>query len=268
MQIAGEYIVVGADDQGTPVRPGVLPDHEKMFDDANLRPKLAKWLPEPFELRTAVHRIDDCTFAIIYIVPCKDGFCIFSDDGKYHERRSERILFRKGEVFARHGTVNERWRQPNIERIREHLVAREREQWRAELREELVQLGIARQAQQPGDRAPRELHLATGLANVRLRGSGAVAPQRRYPDPAAAQRVASDPRVASVYDTGRARRAGAEAPRPSRRVHLAWRASSSPDSSVALGSPTAPSSAWSFSARRSHQRWHCAACSSSASVAS
>jgi hypothetical protein len=62
---------------GRPGGPG------KMFDEANLRPKLAKWLPEPFELRAAIHRVEDCTFAVIYVVEREDGFCIFSDDGKY-----------------------------------------------------------------------------------------------------------------------------------------------------------------------------------------
>ena len=148
MQIAGGYIVVGADNQGTPTPPGVIPGQEKMFDEANLRPKLAKWLPEPFEIRTAVHVISGCTFAVIYVVARDDGFCVFADDGKYSDGGKEQIVFRRGEVFARHGTVNERWRQADIDRIRKNLTARAKELWRAELREELVQLGIAREAHQ------------------------------------------------------------------------------------------------------------------------
>ncbi|MCA1693543.1 MAG: ATP-binding protein, partial [Actinobacteria bacterium] len=147
MQIAGGYIVIGADDRGRPVPPGVLPGQERMYDEANLRPKLSHWLSEPFELRTAVHPVEDCTFALIYVVPREDGFCIFSDDGKYHDGQTEQILFRKGEVFVRHGTVNERWRQTDIDRIRKNLTAREKQRWRAELREELIELGIARDAQ-------------------------------------------------------------------------------------------------------------------------
>lgn len=148
MQLAGGYIVVGADDQGVLVPPGLLPDQHRMFDEANLRPKLARWLPEPFELRTAVHTIDACTLAVIYVVAREEGFCIFSSDGKYPVGEAEKILFRIGEVFARHGTVNERWRQADIDQIRKNLVAREKERWRAELREELVDLGLARDAQQ------------------------------------------------------------------------------------------------------------------------
>jgi hypothetical protein len=147
MQVEGGHIVVGADDHGNPVPPGLSPEHQKLFDEATLRPKLAKWLPESFELRTAVHELDDCTFAIIYVAPSADGFCVFKDDGKYSDGGRDRFVFRKGEVFARHGTSSERWRQSDIDRIRQNMAASLKEQWRADLREDLTQLGIAHGAQ-------------------------------------------------------------------------------------------------------------------------
>lgn len=119
-----------------------------MFDEANLRATLAKWLPEPFELRTAVHLLGHATLAVVNALPRPDGFCIFRDDGKYFDGTAERTVFRRGEVFARHGTVNERWRQADVGRIRQNLVAHEKDRWREELRAELVELGIARDAEQ------------------------------------------------------------------------------------------------------------------------
>ena len=79
-------------------------DRQK-YDEANLRAKLAKYLPQPFELRTAVHTINDCTFVIIRIPPRPDGFCVFAADGTHEKNGKEVFVFRKGEVFARHGTA-------------------------------------------------------------------------------------------------------------------------------------------------------------------
>ena len=147
MQVAGGHLVIGADDNGTPVPPGVPSSQRQFFDEANLRPKLAKWLPEPFELHSAIHTIGDCTFALIYVSPNSDGFCIVKADGKYRDGNREHFVFRRGDVFARHGTSSERWQQSDIARIRRNMASSLKEAWRSELTEELGQLGIARGAQ-------------------------------------------------------------------------------------------------------------------------
>lgn len=73
MQVDGGYIVVGADDQGRPVPPGVAAADLPLFDEANLRPKLARWLPDGFEIRTASHTLADCTLVVTYVVPNPAG---------------------------------------------------------------------------------------------------------------------------------------------------------------------------------------------------
>lgn len=147
MQVIGGHIVIGADDDGKPFRPGVTAEQVKWFDEARLRPILAKWLPEPLEIRTAIHAVADCTFALIHIAPNVHGFCVIRVDGTYPRAGRDHFVFRSGDVFARHGTSSERWRQSDIERIWRNVVAARKEAWRAELREDLAELGIARGAQ-------------------------------------------------------------------------------------------------------------------------
>ena len=53
MQIDGGWIVVGADDSGVPVLPGVPAHDGKRFDEANLRPKREA---SPARDRRAPHR--------------------------------------------------------------------------------------------------------------------------------------------------------------------------------------------------------------------
>lgn len=54
---AGGYLVVGADDRGAPA-PDLTPQLARHFDEATLRPKLARYLAEPFTIRCAFHDID------------------------------------------------------------------------------------------------------------------------------------------------------------------------------------------------------------------
>lgn len=147
MQIEGGYIVVGADDQGQPVPPGVAAADLQLFDEANLRPKLAKWLPDGFEIRTASHTLADCTFVLIYVVPNPSGFSIFKADGQYADGKGTKNVFRKGDVFVRHGTSSERWVQADIDRIFERRVAGMKDAWRAERQADLEALVRAQQAQ-------------------------------------------------------------------------------------------------------------------------
>lgn len=149
MQIDGGYIVVGADNAGVPVPPGIPDRDRQKFDEANLRPKLATYVPEPFELHTAIHTIGDCALAVIRVVPRPDGFCVFVKDGTYDDERGKQTVFRQGEVFARHGTSNERWRQSDVDRIRQSMASTLKESWWAEREEDQRRReGITQGAQQ------------------------------------------------------------------------------------------------------------------------
>jgi hypothetical protein len=65
-----------------------------------------------------------------------DGFCVFARDGIYEENGKPTIVFRHGEVFARHGTTNERWKQSDIDRIRHRIASTMKEAWWAEREED------------------------------------------------------------------------------------------------------------------------------------
>jgi hypothetical protein len=84
MQIDGGFIVIGADDHGQPTDE-IAPEQikQRLFDQATIQAKIRKYLPEPFDVRSAVHEIDGKHVALIYIGPSPDGFCIFRADGNY-----------------------------------------------------------------------------------------------------------------------------------------------------------------------------------------
>ena len=120
MMITGGYILVGADDNGQPA--GEV-EHLELFDPAKLHNKLAKYLSKPFEICSAMHRYQGQSYALMYVVPHPDGFCVFEHDGAYPNGKSQTIVFRAGEVFARHSTSSERWNQRDIAVIKQRLRA-------------------------------------------------------------------------------------------------------------------------------------------------
>jgi hypothetical protein len=121
MMITGGYVVVGADSHGQPT--GDV-EHLDLFDEATLRAKIAKYLPKPIEVRSAAHHYRGQSFAVVYFAPHPDGFCIFETDGTYQDTGGKtHTVFRRGEVFARHGTSSERWQQSDVGAIKQHLQA-------------------------------------------------------------------------------------------------------------------------------------------------
>ena len=118
MMMTGGYILVGADDHGQST--GDV-EHLDLFDPATLDAKLAKYLPRPFEIRVATHQHGGQDYALVYVVPHPDGFCIFERDGIYQDGKTQTVVFRAGEVFARHGTRSERWSQQDIALIKQRL---------------------------------------------------------------------------------------------------------------------------------------------------
>jgi hypothetical protein len=114
----------------------------KLFDEATLRPKLKRYLAEPFEVRTAEHVIDGDNAVLIYVGPSEHGWCIFSSNGEYEDSSRKKIfVFRVGDVFVRHGTSSERWNDSDRRRLIQQIVAQRKEAWRVEFRNELASLG-------------------------------------------------------------------------------------------------------------------------------
>ena len=129
MQIDGGFLILGADDQGNPTGAITLPVDEvrNCFDESRLRSQLKRYISEPFAISSAVHQIDGKTLVILFVAPRPDGFCIFNNEGNHNGRS----VFRKGEVYARHGSASEPWQQQDIRRIIEKLVVVRKEEWRA-----------------------------------------------------------------------------------------------------------------------------------------
>lgn len=186
MMMAGGYILIGADDNGEP--SGDV-EHLELFDPATLHDKLAKYLPKPFEIRSATHQHEGQSYALVYVVPHPDGFCIIEHDGIYRDGKSQTTAFRHGEVFARHGTKSERWNQRDVAVVRQRLRA---------------------DADRSRDQQAEALNLLQGIPK-QLGGSGlwlaiavvpeypAVDPERRSPD--VAQRFISDWHLAGPIET-------------------------------------------------------------------
>ena len=85
-----------------------------MFDEATLRAKLAKWIPEPFDLKVGVHHHDGNLLAVVYVGPSPEGCCIFRADGQYEKNGKQVTVFRASDVFVRHGTASERAQQHDL----------------------------------------------------------------------------------------------------------------------------------------------------------
>jgi hypothetical protein len=132
MQIDGGYLVFGADDNGV-ASCKITKTIADRLDESAVRGRLRKWIPEPFEIRTARHTVDANILVLMSIAPNGDGFCVFKEDGAFLRMKGgkEEFVFRKGDVFARHGSASERWQQPDIDRIKRNLKRRNDEADRA-----------------------------------------------------------------------------------------------------------------------------------------
>lgn len=121
MMMTGGYLVIGADDHGQPTGE---PKHLDLFDPAKLYAKVAKYVSKPFDLRVGIHPYQGQTFVLIYVAPHPDGFCVFERDGAYLDpvTGKPRMVFRAGQVFARHGTSSEPWNQGDIAAIKRRLA--------------------------------------------------------------------------------------------------------------------------------------------------
>lgn len=120
MMITGGYILIGAGDQGEATGDA---EHLELFDPATLHHKLAKYLPRRSVIRPAVHSYQGQSYVLLWVVPHPDGFCIFERDGTYMDGKHEKVVFRAGEVYARHDTRSERWDQDDIRVIKQRLRA-------------------------------------------------------------------------------------------------------------------------------------------------
>lgn len=157
---SGGYIVIGVDGKGTPAPsdPQINPDD---FDEQKVRSAVKKYLSEPFSIRTQVHEVDGIPVAVVYIGPNRHGFSVFTAEGQYEKNGKNSSVFRKGDVYCRHGSSSERWQQSDISRILVGLRHRIRE-------EERKELGDAIRTYEQGIRGSEIQHRPIGALNWQL----------------------------------------------------------------------------------------------------
>lgn len=111
--------MIGADDGGKPTAT-VTEAEALLFDESRLRAKVKRYLPEPLAMRTARHDLDGALLVLVYIGAHPDGFLIINADGQTRDK----VVFRRGDVFVRHGTASERWEPHDFPQIKEALINR------------------------------------------------------------------------------------------------------------------------------------------------
>lgn len=138
----GGYVVVGADDHGTP--SGLFqPEVARDFDEQKIRSKVAAVLGEPIDLSAALHRIGSNNFLVIGVGSNRDGMRIMSRDGESENR----TVWRTGDVFVRRGTSSVRWNQHEARGLIERVIATRKEEWRRDIFETIR---VATPAFEPG----------------------------------------------------------------------------------------------------------------------
>lgn len=134
MEAAGGYLVIGVDDHGVPT--GEMDGcNVQSFDEANLVPKLQKYLPEPLTIRSRVTTQKGHTVVVIFVAPHPDGYAVFKADGQYEKDGDTVTVFRQGDIFWRNGTRSEKISQRGLQEAFERRVAREKAAWMEEQNE-------------------------------------------------------------------------------------------------------------------------------------
>ncbi len=140
MQVAGGYIVIGADDNGQPSKQ-VTAVEAGLFDQAIVHSKVQGYLAEGFDIRSTTLELDGAHYGLICVLPHPNGFAPFRADGVYTlPDGAQKVVFRKGEVFARHGSKSERWDDSDVRKAIETIRGQERERARAEFRHDLREI--------------------------------------------------------------------------------------------------------------------------------
>lgn len=104
----GGYLVIGADDTGTPVVPIGTLDRQK-FDGANLGQLVRGYIDGQIHLNSQVYELDGNEVIVIQVGGHSDGLPVpLSKIGQYHDaiRGKDVVVFREGEVVLREGPAN------------------------------------------------------------------------------------------------------------------------------------------------------------------
>lgn len=81
MSVRGGFLVIGVDGQGRPTGKLTV-EQAKLFDEARLRPKLLKWLPDTLEIYSQAHDVDGRQVVLVHVAPSPAGCAFFRADGR------------------------------------------------------------------------------------------------------------------------------------------------------------------------------------------
>jgi predicted HTH transcriptional regulator len=127
---AGGYVVIGVGDSGEEI--GLSEKAVGKLDEAKIRAQLQAYVGTPMDLflnKTMVR--NEKRYAIITVLRSPRSPVVVEKDGQYGEKSV--TVFRKGDVFVRHGSASERWNQEDVRVIYARVVEREKERWLAEV---------------------------------------------------------------------------------------------------------------------------------------
>jgi hypothetical protein len=125
----GGSILVGADDSGVQVPDLADAEYDK-FDETKLRNALKKYIAEPINVVCSMAKVDGFNHLLIECGDYPNGFVVFKIDGQYRDAAGkDKLAFRQGEVFVRHGSASERWEQHDIDRILKAQIAKQKSAW-------------------------------------------------------------------------------------------------------------------------------------------
>ncbi|MBA3261039.1 MAG: ATP-binding protein [Thermoleophilaceae bacterium] len=158
MLMEGGYIIVGVDNDGQP-GDGLDERQAGLFDPATLTAKVARYLAPGFDVKSTSLQVDGHRFAMVAIAPHPDVIVAFAADGTYERDGRTRTEFRRGDVYARHGTRSEVWNDDDVARCRQRMREEEHERARASFANDLA--AVTRQMQRTGGLAQAPLGALT-----------------------------------------------------------------------------------------------------------
>ncbi len=150
-QVNGGYMLIGVNANASPT--GLMDDVDlRPWDEANLTPKLLRYLPNPLDLRSRVFDREGHKIVALFIGRNPAGCAVFAADGTYQDKGTEVVKFRQGDVFWRDGTRSIRMSQEGLNRVFARRLDEEKRRWLVEQREiragEMEQLAKAYSSQQ------------------------------------------------------------------------------------------------------------------------
>jgi hypothetical protein len=137
-QVAGGYIIGGVDGHGVP--NGSMDGCDaRLFDTANLIPKLAQFLPEPLTIQSRVTEWKGHPVLVLFIAPHPDGYAVFKSVGQYPRpggtKGEMKVVFREGEIFWRDGTRSVRISQQGLRDVIARRIDAAKAAWMEEQQE-------------------------------------------------------------------------------------------------------------------------------------